>query len=123
MKVYAYVLQPNFFSYLSKHCDLLAQLHDMDEAQRMKLICMLDEKELWQRAVSYFNDEHMELREHTIYYTHSLKKTIYTMEVETERIILKECDDNPFIPFLYRVFRTLLICDEKERVVKKEKVL
>lgn len=114
MECYAYALRPAFYPYLSKHPKLLAHLQELQEEQRYQIIIPLDEDDLWERAVFYFNNEHMKLCEHTIYYENTLKKAVYSMRVERERLIMDQGGDNPFIPFIKRIFRTLYLCDEKE---------
>lgn len=114
MKYYAYALRPAFYPYLTKHPELLTHLRELHEEQRNQMVIPLNEEELWKRAVLYFNNEQIELREHTVYYENSLKKAVYSMQVEPERMILDQCGDNPFVPFAMRIFRTLYLLDEKE---------
>ena len=45
------------------------------------------------------------------------------MKIEPYRLIVNQAADNPFIPFLQRIYRTLYLCKASEVEVKKEKVL
>ena len=123
MDYYGYALCPAFYTYIAAHPSLLSELNHIKEEQRYHLIYPFDCEELWKRAVSYFDDTQMELREQALFYENSLKKTVYTMKIEPYRLIVNQAADNPFIPFLQRIYRTLYLCKASEVEVKKEKVL
>jgi len=116
MEYYGYALQSGFFAFLEEHPDMLMQIAKLDEEQQQHMVLSLNEAELCERAIHYFNNETIYLKDHMIYYENSLKKTVYTMEVKSNVIVLRQYEDNPFIPFLQRIFRRFLILAKKEKM-------
>lgn len=114
MKTLCYALKPGFANYITAHPDLLNQLSSLSEEQCEALIQVPDEEELCQRAIHYFHNDDIYLSDHTIYYENTLKKTIYTMQCEPYCVILAQSEDNPFLPFLRRIFRSFITYPQKE---------
>lgn len=106
-----YALQQGFCDYLNQHPDVLSQLHEMSEEQQKQLVHLLNEEELRERAITYFNNENIYLKDHTLYYENTLRKTTYTMQVFPLHVTLSEKEGNPFLPFLQRIFRKFFICE------------
>ncbi len=78
------------------------------------MIDLPNEQELCERAVQFFNNDAIYLKDHTIYYENKLKKATYSMRVDTYCIYLTPQEGNPFLPFLQRIFRNLVICTKKD---------
>lgn len=114
MKTLCYAVKPGFAAFIEAHPGLLDQLSSLTEAQCKALIQFPDEEELCQRAVHYFHNDDIYLNEHIIYYENALKKTVYTMECDRFCMILPHSENNPFLPFLQRIFRSFVICPQKE---------
>ena len=106
MKSICYALKPGFADFIQSHPDLLNQLSTLSEEQCKALIQKPDEEELCQRAIHYFHNDDIYLSDHIIYYENALKKTIYTMQSE----------DNPFLPFLRRIYRSFITCPQKDEL-------
>lgn len=104
-----YALQQGFSDYLNQHPEVLLQLQELSEEQQKQIVVPLNEDELRERAVTYFNNEQIYIKDHTLYYENSLRKITYTMQVTPLYVTLKEKEGNPFIPFLQRIFRKFFI--------------
>lgn len=114
MKTLCYALKPGFADFIKAHPSLLNRLSSLSEEQCKALIQIPNEEELCERAVHYFHNEDIYLSDHTIYYENALKKTIYTMQCEPFCMILTQSEDNPFLPFLHRIFRSFITCPQKD---------
>lgn len=114
MKWIGYALQNGFSDYVMEHPEILQALADLDRLQREHLVIPLDEQELKERAITYFDHQGIYLRDHTLYYENALRKTVYQMYVDEDHIVLDQKESNPFFPFLQRVFRKFLLYEQEE---------
>lgn len=114
MKMLCYAVQPGFAHVIAAHPTLLNDLDALSEEQCQALLKMPDEVELCERAIHYFHNDSIYLNDHTIYYENALKKMVYTIECDRFCMILSQPEDNPFLPFLRRIFRAFITCPQKE---------
>lgn len=114
MKWVGYALQNGFSEYLFKHPDLLEHLSSLSQEQCQQLVLPLDEEELQLRAMTYFNNEQIVLHNHKLSFEHPLRKKTYAITIEPYAVLLDQKEENPFYPFLQRVFRKFLVFEVKE---------
>lgn len=105
MEMTMYALQENFAAYVMKHPTLLQHIDTMALKQKQQLIQLMDEKDLLQRAITYFDNDAIYLENHTLYYENNLCKRMYRIRIDGNAIIIYEQETNPFFPFLKRIFR------------------
>ena len=116
MKSICYALKAGFADFIQSHPDLLNQLSTLSEEQCKALIQKPDEEQLCERAIHYFHNDDIYLSDHIIYYENALKKTIYTMQCDSFCVTLSQSEDNPFLPFLRRIYRSFITCPQKDEL-------
>lgn len=104
MEIIVYDIQEKFLPYVKKHPKLLEQLPELSMEQQVKIIQMMDEEEVKERAVHYFNNDAIYIKDHVLHYENTLRGITYKMKIETHQITVFG-QDNPFLPFLKRIFR------------------
>lgn len=114
MEMIGYAVKNEFAEYINKHNEFLDQLSVIPKEQLMCIVDAPDEEELCERAVQFFHNEAIYLENHTIYYENKLKQTIYEMRIDSYQIFLTPLDGNPFVPFLQRIYRNLVIKMKKD---------
>lgn len=113
MKWIGYALQTGFYDYISLHPEVLRQLPVLSPKQQAQFVRHLDEEELRIRAITYFDNEAIYLEDHTLFYKHPLRNITYQINITPLYITLEQKEENPFYPFLKRVFRNFLIYEQE----------
>lgn len=123
MELTVYALQKGFSSYLHTHPEFVEHMDAFSMEQQQKFVLPIQEEELMERAITYFDDPSIYLEDHTLYYAHPLRNTTYKIKVEDISITVYEQDGNPFFPFLKRIFREIVTCTKKAGEETNIKVL
>lgn len=123
MELTVYALQKGFSSFLNTHPEFVAHMDKFPLEQQEKFVQLMQEEEIKERAIAYFDDPHIYLKDHTLYYENSLRSMTYKIKVETNCIRVYEQEGNPFFPFLKRIFRELLTCSKGYKEETNIKVL
>lgn len=108
MEVTVYALQKGFSSYLNIHPEFVEYMDEFPLEQQEKFVLLMQEEEIKERAIAYFDDPTIYLQDHILYYENTLRSTTYKIKVESTCIRVYEQEVNPFFPFLKRIFRELL---------------
>lgn len=103
-----YAIQKEFSSYLQKHPAFLACIKEFSLEQQKKFLLPIQEEEIKERAIAYFDEPSIYLKDHTLYYEHPLRAVTYKIKIEALCITIYEQEGNPFFPFLKRIYRELL---------------
>lgn len=114
MEMIGYAVKSGFYECMKQNHSFLDQLSKLSKEQ---IGCILDtpnENELCERAVQFFHNEAIYLDNHTIYYENKLIQATYAMTIDSYQIFLIPHDGNPFVPFLQRIYRNLVVIHKKE---------
>lgn len=114
MEKIGYVVKNGFFEYMDQHHDFFDHLSVLSQEQLDHIFDTPDENELCDRAIQFFHNEEIYLDNHTVYYENKLKQTTYAMRIDSHQIHLTSQEGNPFIPFLQRIYRNLVLILKKE---------
>lgn len=114
MEMIGYVVKNGFFEYMNKHHNFLDQIPLIAKEQLDSILEIPNELELCERAIRFFHNEAIYLKDHTVYYENKLKQATYAMRIEDYQIYLTPHEGNPFVPFLQRIYRNFVIMKKKE---------
>lgn len=103
-----YVATQSSYAFLKERPSFFRYLASFQEKQKECFVQAMDEEELRQRAIQYFDDDTIFLENHELCYENKIRKTMYKIRIEPYHIILSEGEQNPFLPFLQRIYRFYL---------------
>lgn len=110
MKV-CYIVHPAFYDFVLLHPEILQNRDILEKEQRRLILKNIDKEELM-RSASFFFQTSIVLDGSMLYLKDLSKKHTYFIEVHDDFIILRS-DDNPFLSFLKRKFRSIFVLEEE----------
>lgn len=110
-----YTVQEGFYSYAKQHPMMLRNITQLPREQQKQILQDIDEQLLCERAIQYFDCNDIYLKDHVLYYTNTLRSTTHTIRIDASSILVQDHEQNPFLPFLKRIFRSIVSINEKKR--------
>lgn len=109
MEMTVYALTTGFFEYVNSHPNFVKQIPRFSKEQQLKLLHEIDETQLCERAIAYFDSEQIYVKDHILCYENKLRSLIYKIKIDSFCVTIFDYKENPFLPFFKRIYREILL--------------